>query len=89
MTAATDTRARTRRTTLLLPADVLDRLDRLAGSSGRTKTALVADALRAYLDASETPRGQLPFVGIGRSGHGRLSLDSGRIAARELGEPSR
>lgn len=83
------TRGRTRRTTLLVPADVLDRLDRLAGTTGRTKTGLVTDALRAYLDASETPRGQLPFVGIGRSGHGRLSLDAGRIAAREIGEGRR
>ena len=89
MTPAAEGRGHTRRTTLLLPADLLDRLDRLALTSRRTKTALVADALRAYLDASETPRGQLPFVGIGRSGHGRLSLDAGRIAARELGETAR
>jgi hypothetical protein len=81
--------ATTRRTTLLLPADLLDRLDRLARSTDRTKTALVAEAIGGYLDASETPRGPLPFIAIGQSGHGRLSLDAGRIAAREMGTPRR
>ena len=79
----------TRRTTLLLPADLLDRLDRLARSSNRTKTALVAEAIAAYLETTEPPRGPLPFVAIGRSGHGRLSLDAGRIAGREMGAPRR
>jgi hypothetical protein len=75
----------TRRTTILLPSELLLRLDRLARATGRTKTALIAAAINSYLEASETPRGPLPFVGIGRSGHGRLSLDAGRIAAREMG----
>ena len=79
----------TRRTTILLSADLLDRLDRLARSSSRTKTALVAEAITAYLEAAEPPRAPLPFVAIGRSGHGRLSLDAGRIAAREMGAPRR
>ena len=79
----------TRRTTILLPADLLLRLDRLARTTGRTKTALIGEAIAAYVDASEAPRRPLPFVGIGRSGHGRLSLDAGRIAAREMGETRR
>ena len=81
--------ATTRRTTIILPADLLDRLDRLARSSSRTKTALIAEAIGAYVDASESPRAPLPFIAIGRSGHGRLSLDAGRIAAREMGTPRR
>ena len=79
----------TRRTTILLPVDLLDRLDRLARSTGRTKTALMTEAIGAYLEAAETPRGPLPFIAIGRSGHGRLSLDAGRIAAREMGTTRR
>lgn len=76
----------TARTTILAPADLLDRLDRLARSSGRTKTALIVEALQGYLEATEPPRAAMPFVAIGRSGHGRLSLDASRIAAREMGE---
>ncbi len=79
----------TRRTTILLDAGLLDRLDRLARISGRTKTALIGEAIAAYLERAEPPRGPLPFIGVGRSGHGRLSLDAGRIAAREMGGPRR
>jgi Ribbon-helix-helix protein, copG family len=79
-------RTPTARTTVLVPADLLDRLDRLARSSGRTKTALIVEALQGYVDAMEPPRAPMPFVAIGRSGHGRLSLDASRIAAREMGE---
>jgi Ribbon-helix-helix protein, copG family len=79
----------TTRTTILVPVDLLQRLDRLARTGGRTKTALIVEALRAYVDAAEAPRGRLPFVGVGRSGHGRLSLDASRIAAREMGETRR
>ncbi len=83
------TAATTRRTTILLDAGLLDRLDRLSRTSGRTKTALIGEALAAFLDRAEPPRGPLAFIGIGRSGHGRLSLDASRIAAREMGGPPR
>lgn len=79
----------TRRTTILLPAELSDRLDRLARTSGETKTALIVAAISAYLEAREAPPAPLPFIAIGRSGHGRLSLDAGRIAARELGGAER
>ncbi len=71
----------TRRTTILADPDLLDRVDRLSRRTGRTKTAVITAALEAYLDAHET--GEEPaFVAVGRSGHGRLSLDSRRVAAR-------
>jgi hypothetical protein len=73
-----------RRTTILAEPDLLDRLDRHARRTGVTKTAVIAAALEAYLREHE-PAPALPFVGIGRSGHGRLSLDARRIAAREVG----
>ena len=75
---------RLRRTTILADADLLDRLDRHARRERTTKTAIIAAALEAYLERHSAP-GALPFVGIGRSAHGRLSLDARRIAERELG----
>jgi len=75
---------RLRRTTILADADLLDRLDRHARRERTTKTAIITAALEAYLE-SHAPAAPLPFVGIGRSAHGRLSLDARRIADRELG----
>ena len=73
-----------RRTTILAEPDLLDRLDRHARRTRSTKTAVIAAALEAYLAASEaTP--PLAFIGVGRSTHGRLSLDARRIVGREAG----
>jgi len=75
---------KTHRTTILLDADLLERLDRHVRRERTTKTAVIADAIEAWLDEhEETPT--FPFVGIGRSGHGRLSLDGRAIARREAG----
>lgn len=74
----------TRRTTILVEADLLDRLERHADRARTTKTAVIASALEAWLAAHDsTP--DLGFVGIGESAHGRLSLDGRRIARREAG----
>lgn len=73
-----------KRTTILADPDLLDRVDRHARLSRTTKTAVIAAALEAYLAAHAAPA-ELPFVGIGRSAHGRLSLDARRIAGREMG----
>lgn len=69
------------RTTILADADLLDRVDRHARRTGTTKTAVVTAALEAYLAANE-PSGEPSFVAVGKSGHGRLSLDARRIATR-------
>ena len=74
----------TRRTTILADADLLDRLDRHAHHERTTKTALISAAIEAWLEAHEAV-GELPFVAIGRSTSGRLSLDGRTIARRELG----
>ena len=71
-------------TTILADPDLLDRVDRHARQARTTKTAVIAAALEAYLGAHGAPP-DLPFVGIGRSAHGRLSLDARRIAGREMG----
>jgi len=77
-----------RRTTILIDADLLDRLDRFAHRSRITKTAVIADALDAYLGIHDAPP-ELGFLGVGRSSHGRLSLDGRSIARREAGRPQR
>jgi predicted transcriptional regulator len=77
-----------KRTTILAAPDLLDRLDRHARATRSTKTALIAAALETYLAAHEEPT-RLAFLGVGRSTHGRLSLDSRRITAREAGSRRR
>ena len=74
----------TSRTTILLDADLLERLDRHARRERTTKTAILSAALEAWLDEHERVP-DLPFVGIGRSSHGRLSIDGRSIARREAG----
>jgi hypothetical protein len=71
----------TRRTTILADPDLLDRVDRLARRMRTTKTAVIGAALEAYLDAHESSE-EPAFVAVGRSGHGRLSLDARRVATR-------
>ncbi len=75
---------KTVRTTILLEADLLDRLDRHVRRQRSTKTSVIAAALEAWLDSHETAP-EFPFLGIGRSAHGRLSLDGRSIAKREAG----
>lgn len=74
----------TRRTTILIDTDLLDRLERHADRGRTTKTAVIARALEAWLEANDAVP-PLGFVGIGQSEHGRLSLDGRRIARREAG----
>jgi predicted transcriptional regulator len=81
----------THRTTILADADLLDRLARHAHRMRTTRTAVIAAALEAYLDEHETEP-DLGFIAVGRSAHGRLSLDGRSIARREAGRrtpPSR
>jgi predicted transcriptional regulator len=76
------------RTTILLDADLLDRLDRHVHRQRTTKTSVIAAAIETWLDGHEaTP--EFPFLGIGRSAHGRLSLDGRSIARREAGRRPR
>jgi predicted NBD/HSP70 family sugar kinase len=74
----------TRRTTILADADLLDRLERFAHRTRTTKTAVIAAALEAWLGA-HTEATELPFLAIGRSPNGRLSLDGRSIVRREAG----
>jgi predicted DNA-binding protein len=73
-----------KRTTILINADLLERLDRFAARSGVTKTSVLVSAVEAYLEAHDTTP-DLSFLAVGRSDHGRLSLDGRSIARREAG----
>jgi predicted transcriptional regulator len=73
-----------KRTTVLMDADLLERLDRFAARSGITKTSVFAAAVETYLELHDTTP-DLSFVAVGRSDHGRLSLDGRSIARREAG----
>ncbi len=74
-----------KRTTLLIDPDLLDRLDRYAARNGVTKTLVVTSAITAYLESHDTVP-DLPFLAVGRSDHGRLSLDGRSIVRREAGQ---
>ena len=79
----------TRRTTILADPDLLDRVERFARRTGQTKTAVISAALEAWLRDQDDPRPALPFVAVGRSRHGRLSLDARSIVRRESGRAER
>jgi hypothetical protein len=74
----------TRRTTILADADLLERVERFAHQARTTKTAVIAVALEAFL-AEREQEPDLPFLAVGRSAHGRLSLDGRSIVRRETG----
>jgi hypothetical protein len=75
-----------KRTTILLDADLLDRLERHAHRERSTKTSVIAAAVEAWL-AEHDSAPSLAFVAVGRSGHGRLSLDTRSIARRAVARP--
>jgi hypothetical protein len=74
----------TRRTTILADADLLERLDRFAHRTRTTKTAVITAAVEAWL-AAHAETTELPFLAVGRSPNGRLSLDGRSIVRREAG----
>lgn len=74
----------TRRTTILADADLLERLERHANRARTSKTAVITAALEAYL-AEHDAAPEFEFLAVGRSAHGRLSLDGRSIVRREVG----
>jgi predicted DNA-binding protein len=73
-----------KRTTILIDSDLLERLDRFAARSGTTKTAVITASVESYLESHDTTP-DLSFLAVGRSDHGRLSLDGRSISRREAG----
>jgi metal-responsive CopG/Arc/MetJ family transcriptional regulator len=74
----------TRRTSILLDADLLERLDRYVHRERTTKTAVITSAIETFLDEHDRVPA-LGFIAVGRSHHGRLSLDGRSILQREAG----
>jgi hypothetical protein len=74
----------THRTTILADPDLLERVGRYASRHRTTRTAVITAAIEAFLEAHEEAP-DLPFLAVGRSQHGRLSLDGRSIARREAG----
>jgi predicted transcriptional regulator len=72
------------RTTILLDADLLDRLDRHVHRQRTTKTSVIAAAVETWLDSHEAAPA-FGFLGVGRSSHGRLSIDGRAIVRRDAG----
>ncbi len=72
----------THRTTILADADLLERVGRYASRLRTTRTAVITAAIEAFLEANEEAP-DLPFLAVGRSQHGRLSLDGRSIARRD------
>jgi predicted transcriptional regulator len=66
------------RTTILLDSDLWLRLKQLAGAKGMTMTAIIRDAITAYLERHQKTR-KLSIIGIGSSGKGNLSEDAEKI----------
>jgi predicted transcriptional regulator len=73
-----------KRTTILMDSDLLERLDRFAARGAVTKTAVLAAAVESYLETHDTAP-DLSFLAVGRSDHGRLSIDGRSISRREAG----
>jgi hypothetical protein len=68
-----------------MDSDLLERLDRFAARNAVTKTSVLAAAVESYLETHDTAP-DLSFLAVGRSDHGRLSLDGRSIAFREAGQ---
>lgn len=65
-----------RRTTISLPDDLSTALDREARRRGQPVSAVARDALTAYLGIGRPgEERELPFAGIGRSGHTTTARD--------------
>jgi predicted DNA-binding protein len=77
-----------KRTTILIDSDLLERLDRYAARTGVTKTSVIAAAIEGHLESHDTAP-DLAFLAVGKSDHGRLSLDGRGIVRREAGRRPR
>jgi predicted transcriptional regulator len=73
-----------RRTTISLPDELADALDREARRRSLPASAIARDALSDYLGfGREGERRDLPFAALGRSGHGTTARDMEDLLERE------
>jgi Arc/MetJ-type ribon-helix-helix transcriptional regulator len=71
-----------RRTTVSLPDELAKAVEREARRRRLSVSQVTREALAAHLDFDEQPR-QLPFVGLGSSGHRTTARDLEDILAAE------
>jgi predicted transcriptional regulator len=76
-----------KRTTISLPDDLANALEREARRRAAPVSAIARDALAAYLGfGSNADRRQLPFAGVGRSGRRTTGRDMEELLAAEWSE---
>jgi metal-responsive CopG/Arc/MetJ family transcriptional regulator len=71
-----------RRTTISIPDELADALEREANRRRIPVSQLAREAIEKQLGRSDEPR-SLPFVGLGRSGHRHTARDLDEILASE------
>ena len=78
-----------RETTILIDADLLDRLDRFAARTGVTKTSVIAAALEAHLESHDTTPDLPSSWPLGAATADASRSTGGSIARREAGRRPR
>ncbi len=72
-----------RRTTISLPDDLADALEREARRRSLPVSAIARDALSDYLGFGREGERDLPFAALGRSGHDSTARDMEDLLERE------
>jgi predicted transcriptional regulator len=73
-----------KRTTISLPEDLADALEREARRRSVPASAIARDALAGYLGVGNaSDRRQLPFASVGRSGHRTTARDMEELLQAE------
>ena len=78
-----------KRTTILIPDELAALLDFERRRRDVPASALVREALEAYLTGASRASARLPFVGLGRSGHRTTARDIDAILDEEWGGGAR
>ncbi|MGH9937674.1 MAG: ribbon-helix-helix protein, CopG family [Blastocatellia bacterium] len=74
------------RTTILLDNNMMLLLRQLASADGKTLTAIIREALAAYIETRQEPQ-RFSFIASGRSGKGNLSRDVEKILRQRARRP--
>jgi predicted transcriptional regulator len=79
-----------KRTTISLPEELADALEREARRRAVPASAIARDALAGYLGVGNaSDRRQLPFAAVGRSGHRTTARDMEQLLAAEWNQRAR
>jgi Arc/MetJ-type ribon-helix-helix transcriptional regulator len=78
-----------KRTTVSLPDDLAAALAREARRRHQSASEITRDALAKHLGVAAGERRDLPFAGVGRSGHRSTARDMEQLLAREWDDDAR